>query len=116
MLSTLKRNRSEVAAPARGDSTAGLRVIQSQRETSRASADGCAPIQSSANCRMLSTPMREMAVRQPSSSGGKELGFAGQDREELEKVRLVGCARSGRSMVPSMTRGAEKVRRRAESR
>jgi hypothetical protein len=27
MLSTLKRNRSEVAAPARGDSTAGLRGV-----------------------------------------------------------------------------------------
>jgi hypothetical protein len=50
MLGTLKRNRSEVATPACGNGAAGLRVIQSRRETSRASADGRAPIQSSVNC------------------------------------------------------------------
>jgi hypothetical protein len=36
--------------------------------------------------------------------GGKDLGFVGQDHEEVGKVRVVGCAWSGRTMVASMTR------------
>jgi hypothetical protein len=40
-----------------------------------------------------------------------ELGFTGQDHEEVEKVRVVGCARSGWRVVALMTWGAEEVRR-----
>jgi hypothetical protein len=34
----------------------------------------------------------------------------GQDHEEVEKARVVGCAWSRRQMVASMTQGTEEVR------